>query len=166
MCFPEDYCNSLAAASPLHDIGKIAIQDKVLHKPGPLDAAEWVVMASHAEKGKNILHGSQQPSLQMAEVIAWCHHERFNGTGYPRGLKGEEIPLEARITNICDQFDALSMRRPYKNPLSFAEVMQVLTQGDGRTHPEHFDPQVMNAFQACAPDLHRLYLENQDESIK
>lgn len=159
----QDFCQNLASASPLHDIGKIAIQDQVLHKPGPLNAEEWIVMASHAEKGKSILHGSQQPSLQMAERIAWCHHERYDGTGYPRGLKGEEIPLEARITNICDQFDALSMRRPYKEPLPFEQVLRIITQGDGRTKPEHFDPQVLAAFQACAPDLHRLYLDNQDE---
>ena len=120
-------------------------------------------MKSHSLKGAQILEGSKDESILMAERIARSHHERFDGTGYPQGLKGEEIPLEARITNICDQYDALKMKRSYKPALSHTEVMEILTKGDGRTMPEHFDSEVLTAFIGCAEDIHQLYLANADE---
>ena len=101
----------------MHDVGKIGIPDAVLLKPGKLDAEEWAVMQSHATIGGSILAGSSSPLLQVAEQIALTHHERWDGSGYPAGLQGEAIPLAARITAICDVFDALRSKRVYKGAL-------------------------------------------------
>ncbi len=104
----------LRHASALHDVGKIGIPDNVLLKPGGLDPDEWRIMQSHTAKGAEILAGSTSPLIQMAEAIARTHHERWDGTGYPNGLAGEDIPLEGRICAICDVYDALGSKRPYK----------------------------------------------------
>ena len=133
-------------ASPMHDIGKIGIPDRILLKPGALTAEEIVIMKTHPTLGGEILSNCSSPYLVMGSEIALGHHERWDGGGYPRGLKGEQIPLAARIVNICDQYDALRSKRPYKPPLSHQETMHIIASGDGRTMPSHFDPNVHRAF--------------------
>ena len=139
----------LRHASAMHDVGKIGIPDSVLLKPGKLDADEWEIMRSHTTKGAEILAGSQSPMIQMAEAIARTHHERWDGSGYPNGLKGEEIPLEGRICAICDVYDALGSRRPYKNPWTPQEVLDEIERGSGT----HFDPAIVTAFVDLIPRL-------------
>lgn len=147
----SDFLDAIFHASPMHDLGKVGIPDQILLKSGKLTAEEWEVMKSHTTIGGKILEGSGSPYLQMAQEIATYHHERWCGGGYPEGLTGETIPLTARIMNLCDQYDALRSVRPYKPALSHEAVFDILTKGDGRTMPEHFDPQVLNAFNASAP---------------
>jgi HD-GYP domain-containing protein (c-di-GMP phosphodiesterase class II) len=139
----------LRHASAMHDVGKIGIPDSVLLKPGKLDPDEWEIMQSHTTKGAEILAGSQSPMLQMAEAIARTHHERWDGTGYPNGLKVEEIPLEGRICAICDVYDALGSTRPYKKPWTPQEVLEEIARGSGT----HFDPAIVTAFLALIPAL-------------
>lgn len=138
-----DFCRRIKHAAPLHDIGKVAIPDRILLKPGTLDADEWSIMRTHAEAGAKILRNYSQPLFQLAADIAACHHERFDGSGYPLGLRGEAIPLAARITTLVDTYDALRSRRPYKPAYSHEHAMQVLQEGDGRTQPAHFDPELL-----------------------
>lgn len=140
--YPEAFADMLLNAAPMHDIGKIGIPDAVLRKPGKLDAEEWAVMRTHAEIGAQILEGSQGELLQMAARIARCHHEKWNGGGYPDGLAGEAIPLEARIVAIADVFDALTSVRPYKNAWPFEAAMQLIREESG----QHFDPVLVEHF--------------------
>lgn len=142
----EMYAKIIYIASPMHDIGKISIPDAILLKPGPLNEEEWEIMRMHPETGARILSGSASPYLEMAEDIAAAHHEHWDGSGYPAGLKGEKIPLSARIMTLGDQYDALRSERPYKQPLSHEKVVEIMTKGDGRTMPEHFDPRLLDLF--------------------
>ena len=146
----SEYCKTIYHASPMHDIGKIGIPDAVLLKQGPLDEREWPIMKMHCEIGARILKHGESPYLGMALDIALSHHERWDGSGYPRGLAGEDIPLAARIMTITDVYDALRSRRPYKLALPHEKALEIILKGDGRTHPGHFDPAVLDAFRRNA----------------
>jgi HD-GYP domain-containing protein (c-di-GMP phosphodiesterase class II) len=140
----------LRHASALHDVGKVGIPDDILLKPAKLDPAEWAKMKTHTTIGASILSGSKSALVQMAEEIARSHHERWDGSGYPDGVKGNDIPLPARICAVCDVFDALLSPRPYKNAWPLAEVMRELATLRGT----HLDPALVDAFLPLAPDLH------------
>src|SRR3954470_15337049 len=146
---PADEAELIGHASAMHDVGKIGIPDCVLLKPGKLDAEEWALMQSHTTIGAEILSGSNSALLQIAEEIALTHHERFDGTGYPQGLAGEAIPLGARITAICDVFDALRSQRVYKDRWTIDDSVAELAAQRGR----HFDPALVDAFLALVPGL-------------
>ena len=139
----------LRHASAMHDVGKIGIPDRILLKGGPLDHEEWEMMKGHTTHGAAILAGSSSPLVQMAETIALTHHERWDGTGYPAGLKGEEIPLVGRICAVCDVFDALVSERPYKPEWTLEQALAQLRSERGT----HFDPRVLDAFLALAGEL-------------
>jgi len=141
-----EFVDRVYSASPMHDIGKIGIPDHILLKPGGLTPAEWEVMKGHTLIGSKILGNSQSPSLKMGAEIALNHHERWNGGGYPHGRRGEAIPLAARIMNMGDVYDALRSKRPYKSAFGHPETVAIITHGDGRTQPEHFDPAILAVF--------------------
>ncbi len=139
--WPEDKVQLLFTAARLHDVGKIAISDLILHKPGKLEPEEITLMKTHAVIGARILSGGHSPLLQMAEEIALAHHERWDGKGYPLGLSGDAIPLSARIVAVADVLDALTHERPYKRPWPVAEALAEI----GRQSGHHFDPRVVKA---------------------
>ena len=151
------FCETIHYASQMHDIGKIAIPDAILLKAGPLTHDEWEVMKTHTTLGARLLGRGDSPYLQMGAEIALHHHERWDGAGYPAGLKGQRIPISARIMNICDQYDALRSQRPYKKPLSHDTAVEVITAGDGRTMPSHFDPDILHAFAGCAETFRAIF---------
>jgi CHASE2 domain-containing sensor protein len=145
---PEE-AEILRHASAMHDVGKIAIPDAILGKPGPLTDAEWEVMKSHTTIGADLLAGSRSPLVQMGEVIARTHHERWDGSGYPAGLAGEDIPLVGRICAVCDVFDALTSPRPYKHAWTVDDALTEIAAQSGR----HFDPRLAALLLAMGDDL-------------
>lgn len=136
-------------AAPMHDIGKIGIQDKILLKPAKLDATEWDIMKQHALMGAEILKDSDAEFIQMGEIIARSHHEKFDGSGYPNGLKEGQIPLAGRIAAVADVFDALVSKRPYKEAFSVEKSLSIIKEGRGG----HFDPEVVDAFFAIQEEI-------------
>ncbi len=157
---PVDFIRQITYAGSLHDIGKIGITDEILLKPGPLTSEEFETMKTHTIIGEKMLAGSSHPVLQMATSVALYHHERWDGTGYPKGLKGEDSPIEGRIVLICDQYDALVTKRPYKSAFSHEKAFDILTKGDRRTMPEHFDPDILKSFIVLADvfkEIHSTY---------
>ena len=147
-CSPA-WAEDLLNAAPMHDVGKIGIPDAVLRKPGPLDAEEWATMRRHPEIGAEIIGEHPAGVLQLAREIALTHHEKWNGTGYPRGLAGDAIPLSARIVAIADVFDALTTRRPYKEPWPVQDALDHIAAQSG----QHFDPDLVVLFAPLLPQL-------------
>jgi putative two-component system response regulator len=142
-------CELILNASPMHDIGKIGIPDRVLLKPGPLEESEWKIMKRHPTIGAELLAGGSSELMQMAETIALCHHEKWDGTGYPRGLVGTAIPLAARIVAVCDVFDALLSRRPYKEPWTVDRALGELERCAG----SHLDPALVAKFRGILEEV-------------
>ncbi|MHB8492537.1 MAG: HD domain-containing phosphohydrolase [Solirubrobacteraceae bacterium] len=136
------YCARLSHAAPLHDVGKVAIPDAILLKPGPLTPEERAIVETHAEEGYRLLHRSSSSILELAATIALSHHERWDGSGYPRGLAREEIPIEGRIVAVADVFDALTSDRVYRKAYSIEEAVALMREQRGR----HFDPELLDAF--------------------
>ena len=148
----------LFSGSPMHDIGKIGVRDGVLKKPGPLTDAEFDEMKLHSLNGYELLKNSEKDLMKMAGVIAYEHHEKYNGKGYPRGLKGEDIHIYARIVALCDVFDALSNPRVYKEAWSMQAVLDLIREERG----EHFDPKVVDAFFSRLDNILRIHEELKD----
>jgi putative two-component system response regulator len=148
----EREAEELEQASLLHDLGKIGLPDGILHKPGPLTDAERAVMQRHTLIGAELLAGSSSPLLRTAEVVARTHHERWDGTGYPAGLRGEDIPQPGRIAAICDVYDALISERPYKPAWTVEAALAHIGAQRGR----HFDPALADAFVALVRRMHTL----------
>lgn len=145
----EDFIYWLYLSAPLHDVGKVAISDSILHKPGPLSDEEYEIMKEHTVRGRDVLATAEQrlgsnSFLKIAGDIAFSHHERWDGKGYPRALKGDEIPLAARLMSVADVYDALRSRRVYKPPMTHETAMQIILEGRGT----QFDPAVLNVFEA------------------
>ena len=154
----EEVCDIIEHSAPMHDIGKIGIPDQILKKPGPLRAEEWTEMQLHTEYGYEILRDSPSKYLQTGAVIALCHHEKFNGNGYPNGLAGDRIPIEARIVTVADVFDALTSVRPYKGAWPLEQALDLLHEESGTT----FDSACVDAFMHNLPEVRRIMGELPD----
>jgi putative two-component system response regulator len=140
MRLPKKEIELLKYASPMHDIGKLVIPDKILKKPGGLTPDEREIMKRHTVMGADIFKGSKAPVLKTAMEICLTHHERYDGTGYPLGLRGKDIPLNGRIVAVADVFDALTSKRPYKEAFGFEESMGMVKEQAGK----HFDPEIVS----------------------
>lgn len=142
-------CEELELAAPTHDTGKIGIPQRILRKPGPLDEDEWIVMKTHPQIGYDILSKSSASVFRLAAEIALHHHEKWDGSGYPAALAGSDIPQSARIVALADVFDALSVKRPYKQPWSLEDIVRHIAAGAGK----HFDPALVEIFHNKLPVL-------------
>ncbi|MBF0485206.1 MAG: response regulator [Candidatus Omnitrophica bacterium] len=158
----DEQCELVLTTSPLHDVGKIAIPDRILLKPGPLSPEEWEIMKTHTEIGARLLSGGDSGFLMMAEAIAYTHHEKWDGTGYPRALSGEAIPLVGRICAVCDVFDALTSERPYKKAWPFDEAIKEIE----RMNTIYFDPKVVKAFLSVLPEVQEIHKEVEQMSAE
>ncbi|SUI58617.1 response regulator [Shewanella morhuae] len=146
---PDTFCDLIFNAAPMHDIGKIGTPDAVLKKPGKLNAEEWAIMQQHAVIGAEIIGEHDDPLLKMARRIALTHHEKWDGSGYPCGLAGENIPLEGRIVAVADVFDALTSQRPYKPAWTIEATMELFESEAGK----HFDPKLVAEFKQILPQV-------------
>lgn len=156
----KEHAEILLEASPMHDIGKIGIPDEILLKPGKLESHEWEIMKTHAQIGADLLDNNDAPLIKMAKQIALTHHEKWDGSGYPNGLKGEDIPLEGRIVAIADVFDALTSERPYKKAWSLEDALSYLKeQADSQ-----FDPNLVDLFMEVVDEV-KLIMEEYPEEV-
>ena len=156
---PEEEVETIFFASPMHDVGKIGIPDSILLKPGPLTPEEFEIMKTHTTIGAEILKDADSGILAAARDIALTHHERWNGKGYPRGLKGTEIPMSGRIVNMVDIYDALRSSRPYKESFDHDTACRIIFE-----NPDNYDPVILAAFSDCSKEFRRLYDENHEET--
>ena len=150
---PEAEVQLVYAAAPLYDLGKIGIPDALLLKPGRLQKEERAVIEMHPTLGTSLVMGVSSPLLETARQIILTHHEHWDGSGYPQGLKGENIPLAGRIVMLAERYEALRSSRPYRSGLRHDETVAILLHGDDRTQPEHFDPALLAALHAVHNDL-------------
>lgn len=157
---PEEEIRKLIKGAFLHDVGKIGIRDAVLLKPGRLDAHEFEVMKTHVDHGLDIV--ARSGWLRDTKEVVGGHHEKFDGSGYPQGRRADEIPTGARVFAIADVFDALTSRRPYKEPIPYGETMRILIEGRGT----HFDPHLLDRFSDIASELHTKYCGREDEGLR
>ena len=158
----QEECELILNASPMHDIGKIGIPDRILLKPGRLTPEEWEVMKTHSSIGGEILSGSSSELMKMAESIALTHHEKWDGSGYPGQLRGDDIPIEGRIVAICDVFDALTSDRPYKKAWTVEEAVEELDKCAGK----HFDPNLVAKFKSVLDEVREIknrYVDTPDQ---
>lgn len=155
MDLSEPFCNEIGLVAQMHDVGKIHTPSEILRKPGPLTREERREMEKHTLQGEKILGNA--PKLTMARNIAAAHHENFDGSGYPRGLKGEEIPLEAAIVKIADVYDALRSARPYKKSVPHNEAVEIILFSNGWIKPTHFNPTILNQFTKEARAFEAIY---------
>ena len=160
----EDAIDLLYKSAPLHDVGKVGIPDSILLKPGKLTDEEFVVMKTHAQLGADALEIAEarlgsNSFLRYAREIAACHHEKWDGTGYPRQLKGDDIPLSARLMALADVYDALISKRVYKPAFDHDKAKSIILEGDG----SHFDPRVIEAFLSCENDFIDIAAEYKDD---
>jgi len=169
----KEMANIITTYSPLHDVGKVGIPDSVLKKSGGLTREEFELMKSHTLSGGELLRqmtdflvAEQRTPLNVAIDIAENHHERFDGTGYPKGISGEDIPLAARIVALPDIYDALRSTRPYKRGFTHEESLDIILKGDGRTDPAHFDPMVLAAFRDVHEEMAAAFDENPDPHFR
>ncbi|MCR5823259.1 MAG: HD domain-containing protein [Lachnospiraceae bacterium] len=156
----KEFCRCLVKAAPLHDLGKISIDDAILRKPCGLTEKEFEIIKTHPTEGARVLHKillktDDEVFKTVAENVAHYHHEHWDGSGYPIGLKGEEIPLEARIMAIADVYDALVNNRFYKGALNFCDANDIIIRGMGT----HFDPCLRSAYENARPRLEKYYSE-------
>ncbi len=152
----------LFAIAPMHDVGKIGVPDAVLGKQGPLTDEEWEAIKQHPLLGASLLSGSASPLLEMAKDVALTHHERWDGSGYPRGLKGKQIPKTGRIVMLCDLYDALRSRRPYKPAFPHVKAIDIMLNGNERTKPTHFDPSLLEVFREMHHQFDEIYSSVQE----
>ena len=155
----EEQCELILNASPMHDVGKIGIPDGILLKPGRFEPDEWEVMKTHVQIGADIIGNDASPLMKMARIIALNHHEKWNGTGYPNKIKGENIPIEGRICAICDVFDALTSERPYKKAWSVEDAVELINKESG----VQFDPKLVVLFNECLPAILNIRAKYADE---
>ncbi|MHB9025348.1 MAG: response regulator [Armatimonadota bacterium] len=163
--FPDiltpDVIELLGQSASLHDIGKVGIPDAILLKPGRLTKAEFAEMQNHAMLGAEAIRKTElvlgtNSFLKLAHEIAESHHEKWNGSGYPHGLREDNIPISARIMTLADVYDALTSKRPYKRQFTHAEALHIITVGDEHTHPDNFDPLVLDAFVKAEEEFQRI----------
>lgn len=162
---PEEFIELITFASPLHDIGKIGIPDDILLKKSSLTVEEFDIIKSHTIIGEKILSGSTHPKIIMSASIALNHHEKWDGSGYPRGLIGEQIPIEARIVMICDIYDAMRSMRPYKPAFDHKTTLKIISEGDDRLKPYHFDPEILKAFLKIESIFESTYKKYKDSNL-
>ena len=160
MGLPDRLAEEIRYSAPMHDVGKIHIPPSILRKNGKLTPEEWEVMKLHPVYGVRILGNS--PRLETARQIAMSHHERWDGSGYPLGLKEDEIPVAARVVALCDVYDALRNKRPYKVAFDHEAACSIIIDGDGRCLPSHFDPEALAVFKGMKPRFERIYRELKD----
>ncbi|MBZ4650167.1 HD domain-containing phosphohydrolase [Thermosipho sp. (in: thermotogales)] len=155
MKLPDNLVKKIYLYSALHDIGKIKVPPEILRKPSSLSSEEWKIMKKHTIWGAEILDGDER--LEIAKRIALYHHEKFNGKGYPYGLKGDQIPIEAQIVNIVDVYDALRSKRPYKKPFTHKKALEIMLNGDGRTSPDEFNPKILEIFKTYEAEIENIW---------